>query len=74
MITDSGNSENIVSKTMFDKLKFKKHSSSYYIGWIKDVRETKVTEKCYIPFSIRRYKVSCIVADMNACHLLLRRP
>ena len=78
LIIDSGSSENIVSKTMVDKLKLstQPHPSPYRIGWIKDVGETKVTEQCRIPFSIGKYKdeVLCDVVDMDACHMLLGRP
>lgn len=63
LIINSGNSENIVSKTMVDKLQLKthKHPFPYRIGWIKKVGETKVIEQCHIPFSIGRYKdkVTC---------------
>ena len=46
LIIDSGSSENIVSKTMVDKLQLKtqKHLSPYSIGWIKNIGETKVAE------------------------------
>lgn len=78
MIINNGNSENIVSKTMVDKLQLKthKHPSHYCNGWIKNVREIKVTEQYYIPFSIGRYKdeVTYNIVDMNACHMLLGRP
>ncbi|KAL5548134.1 hypothetical protein UlMin_003365 [Ulmus minor] len=78
LIIDSGSSENIVSKTMVDKLKLSTqlHPSPYRIGCIKDVGETKVTEQCRIPFSIGKYKdeVLCDVVDMDACHMLLGRP
>lgn len=45
------------------------------VGWIKDIKETKVTEHWLIPFFIGKYKdkVICSVVDMNACHMLLRR-
>lgn len=56
MIIDRGNSENIVSKIIVDKLQFKthKHLSPYCIGWIKDVGETKVTQQCCILFFHRK--------------------
>ncbi|KAF7149685.1 hypothetical protein RHSIM_Rhsim02G0114600 [Rhododendron simsii] len=74
-----GSSENIVSRTMVDKLGLQrqKHPSPYSIGWIRDVGETKVTEQCIVPFSIGKdYKdeVVCDVVDMDACHMLLGRP
>lgn len=78
LIVDSGSSENIVSKTMMDKLQLptQPHSYPYRIGWIKDVGETKVTEQCRIPFSIGKYKDEVLfdVVDMDACHMLLGRP
>ena len=77
LIIDSGSSENIVCKTMVDKLQLKthKHPSFYCIRWIKDVGETKVTKQCHIPFSIRRCKdeVTCNVVNMNADHMSLGR-
>lgn len=46
LMINSGNNENIVSKTIVDKLKLKTHKYPfpYCIEWIKDIRETKVTK------------------------------
>ncbi|XP_077217939.1 uncharacterized protein LOC143852441 [Tasmannia lanceolata] len=79
LIIDEGSSENIVSKTVVDKLQLKmeKHPSPYTIGWIKKVSETKVIERCGILFSIGKYykdEVVCDVIDMEACHILLGWP
>ena len=78
LIIDSVSSEDIISKTMIDKLQLptQPHLFPYCIGWIKDVGDTKVTEQCCIPFSIGKYKdeVMCDVVDMDACHMLFGRP
>ena len=79
LIIDGGSSENIVSRTMVDKLQLptRRHPSPYSIGWIRDVGETKVTEQCVITFCIgNNYKdeVLCDIVDMDACHMLLGRP
>ena len=63
---------------MVDKLQLptQPHLSSYHIGWIKDVGETKATEQCRVPFSIGKYKdeVMCDIVDIDACHMLFGRP
>jgi hypothetical protein len=79
VIIDSGNSENIISRTIVRKLGLQtgKHPSSYKIGWIKRGAETKVTENCCIQFSIgRNYvdEITCDVVKMDACHMILGRP
>ncbi|KAJ4722861.1 RNA-directed DNA polymerase [Melia azedarach] len=79
VIIDSGSSENIVSKALVNALNLptEKHPSPYKIGRIKKGTETRVTEVCKLPFSIGKFyktDVLCDVVDMDACHVLLRRP
>ena len=53
-----------------------KHPNPYSIEWIKFAEKIQVTERCKVSFSIGRYKdeVYCDMVDINACHLLFRRP
>ncbi|XP_057479195.1 uncharacterized protein LOC130766548 [Actinidia eriantha] len=79
VIIDGGSSENIVSRTMVEKLGLstKKHKHPYSIGWIKEVDKMEVTEQCDISFSIGKdYQdiVICDVVDTDAYHMLLGRP
>ena len=79
MIIDSGNVENIASKSLVTKLgrKTKKHPSPYKIGSIKKGTETLVTQQCHVTFSMGKCyvdEVVCNVVEMDACHLILGRP
>ncbi|KAL8126559.1 hypothetical protein AgCh_013727 [Apium graveolens] len=79
LIIDSGNSDNIVSSLMVKNLNLptENHPNPYSLGWIRDVGEVKVTQRCQVSFSIGKYYkdvVYCDVVDMNACHMLLGRP
>nr|GEX13403.1 NAC domain-containing protein [Tanacetum cinerariifolium] len=48
-----------------------------YIGWIKKGPTLKVTVICKVPLAIKKHYnelVTCDVANMEACHVLLGRP
>lgn len=53
-----------------------RHPNPYYLRWIFDTRDLKVTKKVPISFSIGKYKnkVLCDVILMHACHIILGRP
>ena len=80
MIIDSGNSDNIVSKSPVKALgvQTKKHPTPYKVERIKKGVITKVLEICWVPFSIGQHyhdEVKCDdVLDTDACHILLGRP
>ena len=53
------------------------HESPYSLGWVKKGLQVRVTQVCKVPLSIGKYykeDVLCDVLDMDACHILLRRP
>ena len=78
LIVDSGSCENIIGRETMKVLNLpvEKHPNPYTIGWIKAAKKIEVTEQCRVPFSIGRYKdeVYCDIVDMDACHLLFKRP
>ncbi|PKU68071.1 RNA-directed DNA polymerase [Dendrobium catenatum] len=78
VIVDGGSCENVASSILVDKLQLKteEHPTPYQLSWIQKGSVVKVTKRCLITFSIRRYKdqVWCDIVPMDACHLLLGRP
>ena len=78
LIIDSGSQENIISKDVGERLQLETetHPSPYVIGWIKEVGGIRVHERCKVFFFIGKYNdvVYCDVVDMDACHILFRRP
>ncbi|GJV89048.1 putative nucleotidyltransferase, ribonuclease H [Tanacetum coccineum] len=78
IIIDGGSCENLVSKALVKafKLPTEPRPSSYQIGWIKKGLALKVTEICKVPLVIGKHYnelVTCVVVDMEACHVLLGR-
>ena len=79
MIIDGGSCENVVSKTMVEKLGLntEDHPQPYKLSWFKKGSEVKVSKRCLVKFSIgKKYsdEVWCDVVPMDACHVLLGRP
>ncbi|KAF7835698.1 uncharacterized protein G2W53_010557 [Senna tora] len=78
MIIDGGSYTNVASACMVDKLELKceKHPNPYWLQWLNDSGEDKVTKQVVVPFSIGKYvdEVRCDVVPMQAGHLLLGRP
>ncbi|XP_010275023.1 PREDICTED: uncharacterized protein LOC104610208 [Nelumbo nucifera] len=78
LIIDSGSQENIICRDVIQKLQLipEKHPNPYTIGWIKKGGGVRVEERYKVPSSIGKYhdKVYCDIVDMDAYHILLRRP
>ncbi|GJR07731.1 zf-CCHC domain-containing protein [Tanacetum coccineum] len=79
VIIDGGSCENMVAKTMVDKLGLPTtdHPDPYQLTWFRKGNLVKVTQRCLVAFSIgNKYKdeLRCEVVPMDACHLLLGRP
>nr|GEX49071.1 hypothetical protein [Tanacetum cinerariifolium] len=78
IIIDGGSLENLVSKDLVKafKLPTEPHLNPYHVGWIKKGPTLKVIEICKVPLAIEKHYnelVTCDV-DIEACHVLLRRP
>ena len=78
VIVDGGSCRNLASKDLCAKLKLKyiPHPNPYYIQWLSDKGEMKVSYMVRVEFQIGPYKdtVECDVVPMSVCHLLLGRP
>jgi len=79
LIIVNGSYKNIMSRALVDHLKLEteSHPHPYAIGWIKKGPSIKVTYLCHDPISFDKYyqyTVTCDVVDMDAYHILLRRP
>jgi hypothetical protein len=78
VIIDGGSCRNLASQELCTKLKLKyyPHPNPYYISWLSDVGEMKITNTVRVDFSIGNYTATmeCDVVPMNVCHLLLGHP
>ncbi|XP_014751732.1 uncharacterized protein LOC106865663 [Brachypodium distachyon] len=78
VIIDGGSCRNLASKEPCAKLKLKylPHPNPYYIQWLSDSGEMKISHLVHVEFQIGPYKdtVECDVVPMTVCHLLLGRP
>eukprot|EP00253_Pinus_taeda_P023280 PITA_23280 len=78
MIIDSGNTDNLVSVEMVEKLGLKrlKHPTPYRVSWLQKGHQLLVDEQSEVEFQIGRYKdkIICDIMPMDVCHILLGRP
>ncbi|GAV56697.1 Asp_protease_2 domain-containing protein, partial [Cephalotus follicularis] len=78
VIIDGGSCENVVSKTMVEKLglKTEKHPWPYRLLWFRKGNEVTMDKRCLVQFSIgHKYhdELWCDVVPMDAFHMLLGR-
>ncbi|GJU71969.1 transposon ty3-I gag-pol polyprotein [Tanacetum coccineum] len=78
-IIDGESCENLASKALVKdfKLPTEPRYSPYQIGWIKKGLALKVIETCKVLLAIGKHYnelVTCDVVDIEACHVLFRRP
>ncbi|KAK1607904.1 hypothetical protein QYE76_031577 [Lolium multiflorum] len=78
VIIDGGSCRNLASKELCAKLKLKylPHPHPYYIQWLSNNGEMKVSHMVRVDFEIGPYKdsIDFDVVPMMVCHLLLGRP
>ena len=78
MIIDSGNTDNLVSTEVVEKLNLKtmKQTTSYKVSWLQNGHQLLVNEQCEVEFQLGKYKdkIVCDVMPMDVCHILLGRP
>ncbi|KAK1602141.1 hypothetical protein QYE76_017184 [Lolium multiflorum] len=78
VIIDGGSCRNLASKELCAKLKLKylPHPHPYYIQWLSNNGEMKVSHMVRVDFEIGPYKdsIDFDVVPMTVCHLLLGRP
>jgi hypothetical protein len=78
VIIDGGSCHDLASKELCSKLNLKyfPHPNPYYIQWLSDSGEMKISYMVRVEFQFGPYKdiVECDVVSMTVCHLLLRRP
>ena len=78
VIIDGGSCRNLASKELCAKLKLQyiPHPHPYYVQWLSDKGEMKVSHMVRVNFEIGPYKdsIEFDVVPMTVCHLLLGRP
>jgi hypothetical protein len=78
VIIDGGSCCNLASKELCAKLnlKYLPHPNPYYIQWLTDNGEMKVSHMVLVNFEIGPYQdsIEFDVVPMTVCHLLLGRP
>eukprot|EP00253_Pinus_taeda_P003923 PITA_03923 len=78
MIIDSGNTVNLVSTDVVEKLKLKttRHPKPYKVSWLQKGHQLLVNEQCEVELQLGKYKdkIVCDVMPMDVCHILLWRP
>jgi hypothetical protein len=78
VIIDGGSCTNVASTYLVEKLALTtlKHPHPYWLQWLNECGEIKVTRQVLVALSIGEYEneVLCDVVPMHACHLLLGRP
>ena len=78
VIINSGNTDNLVSTEVVEKLKLKtkKHPTPYKVSWLQKGHQLLVKEQCEVALQLRKYKdkILCDVMPMDVCHILLGRP
>lgn len=78
MIIDSGNTNNLVSIEVVEKLKLKtmKYPTPYKVSWLQKRHQLLVNEQCEVEFQLGKYKdkIVCDVMPMDVCHILVGIP
>jgi len=67
-----------MSMEVMEKLKSKSipHPNPYRVSWLQKGQQVSVTEQYLLNFQIRNFNewVLCDIIEMDACHVLLKRP
>ena len=74
--------EEVQKKNIFTEVKRKlnlkcePHPNPYRVSWLQKGQQVTMTGQCLLKFHIWDFKekVLCDVVEMDACHILLRRP
>eukprot|EP00253_Pinus_taeda_P018976 PITA_18976 len=77
MIIDSGNTNNLISIEVVEKLKLKTmiHPTPYKVSWLQKGHQLLVNEQCEVELQLGKYKdkIICDGMPMDVCHILLGR-
>ena len=75
VIIDSGNTYNLVSTEMVDKLCLEKvqHPNPYKVSWLHKGHQILVNEQSEVEFQIGNFrdKVLCDIMPMDVCHIFV---